>query len=92
MTISSNFVQFNNFDISLLQLSNFFGKISDCFKLWEFRSQNTKAKWQKVKSKLRIYLVSCHSKTVANFIKGIEWIFFKFLTNIKKVAKVSNKR
>jgi hypothetical protein len=43
MKISSNFVQFNNFDISLLQLSNIFGKISDSSKLWEFRSQNTKA-------------------------------------------------
>ncbi len=43
MIISPNFVQFNNFVLSLFQFSNYFGNISDSFKLPKFWTHNMKA-------------------------------------------------
>jgi hypothetical protein len=43
MIISSNFFQFDNFLLSLLQFSIFFGKILDYFELQKFWTNHTKA-------------------------------------------------
>ncbi len=73
MIISSHFIQFLNFVISLLRYSNIFSRISDSFKFQKFWTHYVKAMAKTIKSITQ--LPSIYTSDKANDIVAVEGYF-----------------